>query len=81
MQEKEVFDKIVGIIGPFAKNKESLNNVTNDSNILKDFEVNSSRLVDIILALEDEFDIEISDEEAEKIETIGDATNLIKNKI
>ncbi|MDH5721534.1 MAG: acyl carrier protein [Spirochaetia bacterium] len=81
MEDKEIFDKIVGIIGPFAKNKENVANVSDGSNILKDFEVNSSRLVDIILALEDEFDIEISDEEAEKIETIGDAVNLIKEKV
>lgn len=81
MDEKEIFDKVVKILTPYAKNKDELNGVKSDSNILKDLNVNSSRLVDIILAMEDEFDIEIEDSEADKVDTIGAAVGMIKSKI
>lgn len=81
MDEKEIFDKVVTILSPYAKNKDELNGVNKDSSILKDLNVNSSRLVDIILAMEDEFDIEIEDSEADKVNTIGAAVEMIKTKI
>lgn len=81
MTEKEIFDKVVGIVGPHAKNAEMLANVGHGTTILKDLGVNSSRLVDIIIAMEDQFDIEVSDQDAEKVTTVGDAVVLIKEKL
>ena len=78
--ENEIFNKVVEIVTPFAKDKEALKKVTKDSNFLKDLQVSSSRLVDIILAIEDEFGIEVGDDEADKIETIGAAVTLITAK-
>ena len=78
--EENILEKVVEIVSPFAKNKEALQRVNNESNFLKDLQVSSSRLVDIILALEDNFDIEIDDKEADKVETIGAAVSLIKAK-
>lgn len=81
MSEKEIFDKVVKILGPYVRNEGGLAGVTNSTNIVTDLQVNSSRLVDIILAMEDEFDIEIADDEADKVETVGAAVDLIKSKI
>ncbi len=81
MDHQEIMQKVLKILGPYAKNKDALNSATDSTNILKDLEVNSSRLVDIILAMEDEFDIEIEDSEADKIQTIGAAVELIKKKV
>lgn len=80
MEEKEVFDKVVKILTPFVRNQEALDGVTKETDILKDLRVNSSRLVDIVLAFEDEFDIEIADEEADKVQTVGAAVDLITQK-
>ncbi len=80
MSDKDIMDKVVKILSPYAKNKEKLGNVTSETLILKDLEVNSSRLVDIILAFEDQFDIEIADTEASKVRTIGAAVDLIRSK-
>ena len=81
MDEKEIFDKVVKILAPFVKNQEALGSVSNDTDILKDLRVNSSRLVDIILQFEDEFGIEVQDEEADKVQTIGAAVGMIKGKV
>jgi acyl carrier protein len=77
MDQKEVFEKVVAILKPFAKNKDALASVALDTAIQKDLKVNSARLVDIVLEIEDIFGIQVKDEDAEKVRTIGDAVNLI----
>lgn len=60
---------------------ESLNvepsEVTMEANIKEDLGADSLDVVDLIMELEDEFDMEISDEEAEKIATVGDVVEYI----
>ncbi len=77
MSEQEVFDKVISIIEPFAQNEQALRNVTMDTLILEDLKVNSARLVDVVLEIEDTFDIEVSDEVADYVKTIGSAVRLI----
>jgi len=77
MTQQEAFDKVVAIIGPFAKNTEALKTAKSETLILTDLGVNSARLVDIILAFEDEFNIAIDDDTADKIRTLGDAVEQI----
>ena len=80
MEQQALLYKVIEIVSPFAKNKEALKTVTPASSFLKDLQVSSSRLVDIILAFEDKFGIEISDEDAGKVDTIGAAVALIQAK-
>lgn len=80
MSREEIFAKVVEIISPFAKDQEALENVSEDTDILQDLKVNSARLVDIILDFEDEFDIEVEDEDADAVNTVGDAVELIQAK-
>lgn len=75
--DSEVFERVIKIVEPFAKDKAALGKASANSTFLKDLQVSSSRLVDIILAIEDQFEIEIADEEADKIETLGSAVELI----
>jgi acyl carrier protein len=77
MEHNEVFEKVVAILRPFAKNKEALATVSLEMSIQRDLKVNSARLVDIVLEIEEIFDIQVKDEDAEKVRTVGDAVNLI----
>ncbi|MFB3117140.1 MAG: phosphopantetheine-binding protein [Myxococcota bacterium] len=43
--------------------------------------MNSARLVDVVLEFEDAFDIEIDDDDVDKVETVGNAVELIEAKI
>lgn len=54
------------------------NSLTEDTNIRTELGLNSLELVNIAVAIEDEFDIEIPDREAINIETLGDAAKLIE---
>jgi acyl carrier protein len=80
MEQNATFDKVVKIITPFAKNAPALQTATPSTRILEDLGVNSARLVDIILAFEDEFNIAVDDESADKVRTLGDAVTMITSK-
>lgn len=51
--------------------------VTNESSFMDDLGADSLDTVELVMALEEEFDIEISDENAEKIQTVQDAIDYI----
>ena len=78
MEQSNIYENVVGIIAKHAKNQDAMKKVTTETHILKDLQVNSARLVDIVLDFEDTFDLEISDDDADRIETIGDAVHLVK---
>ncbi|MEB3364551.1 acyl carrier protein [Lactobacillus sp. R2/2] len=81
MTEEEIFTKIRDMLADnFEVDKDK---ITKDTNFTSDLDADSIDLVEFILQLEDEFGAEISDEDAEKIKTVGDAVNYIvahKNK-
>lgn len=54
------------------------NQVTPNASFEEDLNADSLDLVELIMSLEEEFGIEISEEEAEKIHTVGDATEYIR---
>lgn len=54
--------------------------ITMDSSFAEDIGADSLDLVELVMALEQEFDIEIDDDEVEKIKTVGDAVRYIKDK-
>ena len=81
MEHQETFDKVIGIIKPFVKNTDKLSTADEHTRLLEDLGVNSARLVDIVLAFEDEFDIAIDDEAADRVHTLGDAVTVIREKL
>jgi len=81
MDQKQVFDDVVAILKPFVKNPDALANVAMETSILKDLKVNSARLVDVVLAFEDAFGIEVADDDADRVQTVGDAVKLIESKL
>ena len=81
MSEQKIRDKVIEILKPYAKDAEALANVTLETNILNDLRVNSARLVDVVLAFEDTFEIEVADEDADAVQTVGDAVSLIQGKL
>ncbi|MBU6081328.1 MULTISPECIES: acyl carrier protein [Allobacillus] len=73
----DVFDRIKNIIVERLDVDES--KVTENASFKDDLEADSLDVVELIMELEDEFDLEIADEDAEKIETVGDAVNYINS--
>lgn len=55
--------------------------ITMDATFEEDLEVDSLGVVELLMALEDNFDVKIPDEEAEKITTVGEAVNVVAVKL
>ncbi len=75
----DIFEKIKEITAEQLDIEESL--ITMDSSFINDLEADSLDLVQLMMAFEEEFDMEISDDEAEEISTVGDAVNYIKENL
>jgi acyl carrier protein len=72
------FDKIKDIIvDQLSVEPEA---VTMTTSLMKDLEADSLDAVEIIMAIEEEYDIEVPDEEAEKFQTIGDIVKYVDEK-
>jgi acyl carrier protein len=74
----EVQDKIKQIIVDELGVDEA--EVTENARFIEDLGADSLDLVELVMRFEEEFDIEIPDEDAEKISTVGDAVNYIDEK-
>ncbi len=81
MTKDEVLKKIVDILSKYSKTEINMENISMETSILDDLKINSARLVDIVLDFEDEFDIEVDDDDADKVATVGDGVDLILAKI
>ena len=73
----DVFDRVKEIIVENLDVEES--KVTMEASFRDDLEADSLDVVELVMELEDEFDMEIADEEAEKINTVGDAVDYINS--
>jgi acyl carrier protein len=72
-----VFEKIREILMEQLDVEESI--VTMEASILEDLGADSLDIVDLVMTLEDEFDMEIPDEEIETIKTVGDIVRFIED--
>ena len=55
--------------------------ITMDAKFEEDLEVDSLGVVELLMALEDNFEVKIPDEEAEKITTVGEAVDVVESKV
>jgi len=81
MTQDQVLQKVVEILSKYSKSDIKSDQVTMETSILDDLKINSARLVDIVLDFEDAFDIEVDDEDADKVVTVGDGVTLIMAKL
>ncbi len=81
VQEKdpEIFEKVRGIVAQQLGVDEEL--VTLEANFANDLGADSLDTVELVMAIEEEFDIEIPDEDAEKIATLNQAVAFIEQAV
>ncbi len=74
----ETLDKVKQLIAEHLN--KSVEEITEDKEIVKDLGADSLDIVEMLMALEDEFGVTVSDEDAIKIKTVGDIVNTIEKK-
>ena len=79
MSSEEVLEKVKGIIVEQLSVAESA--VTMEASFIDDLGADSLDIVELVMALEEEFDIEIPDSDAEKVVTVGDVVDYIKENV
>jgi acyl carrier protein len=80
MTENELIAIIKKIVKPYVQREEGLRDFSKETEFIKDLEINSANLVDVILDVEDEFDIEIDNDSMEGMLSVGDSIEIVKTK-
>ena len=80
MTTKETIEKIKIIVKPYTNNVEALNSLNEDTDFIKDLNINSANLVDIILDIEEAFNLVIDNAEMERMLTVRAAIEIIESK-
>ncbi len=73
--QQKVVDLIVDQLGVDA------DSVTPEAHFIDDLGADSLDTVELVMAFEEEFDLEVPDEDAEKLETVSDVTNYLKKRL
>ncbi|MHB1461076.1 MAG: acyl carrier protein [Armatimonadota bacterium] len=75
----EIFDRVKKVV--VEKLNVDAGEVTADAAFMDDLGADSLDLVELVMALEEEFEIEIADEDAEKIRKVSDAVSYVESKL
>lgn len=79
MNRNEVSERLVGVlVSELGLDAEKIND---GAHFEEDLDVDSLGVVELLMALEDEFDVKIPDEDAESIMTVGQAVDLVTGKL
>lgn len=81
MKKQDIIDKLTIIVKPYIHNEEGFKNMNEDTDFIKDLDINSANLVDIILDVEDEFNIHIDNDSMEKMLSVKETILIIKEKM
>jgi len=81
MKKEALIEKLKKIVFPYIQDEDAYKNLSEETQFIRDLKINSANLVDIILDVEDEFDIQIGNEEMEKMTSVQAAMDIITSKL
>lgn len=72
---------LIAILKQYAIEKDIIDTISDNSNIINDLGINSARNVDIIIDIEEKYDIVIADEDIKRLTTVKEIISLITEKL
>ncbi|WP_396635307.1 acyl carrier protein [Maribacter sp. R86514] len=81
MFKEEKYQKLKEIIKIYLPEDVAITDIEQESHFMNDLNINSANLVDIVLDVEDAFDIRLENEDMEKMQTVNDAMAIIDTKL
>ncbi|MCH9661794.1 MAG: acyl carrier protein [Bacteroidetes bacterium] len=81
MTNEEIYAKLIPIVSAYLPEDVSPDAIEPDSDLTRELNINSAHLVDVVLDVEDAFDVEFANEDMESLRTLSDAVGIIQKKI
>ncbi|MDB4012542.1 MAG: phosphopantetheine-binding protein [Cyclobacteriaceae bacterium] len=81
MDKNKIQEELKNIIAIYVPEKEILDNLTLEHDLINDLKINSAHIVDIVLDVEEKYDIMIEDDVIMQMGTIGQAIDVIHGKV
>ncbi len=79
--KQEMIDGLKQIVKPYIQDDEAFKNLNEDTDFINDLKINSANLVDVILDIEDKYDIELDNESMDKMLNVKAALEVINAKV
>ncbi|WP_316747797.1 acyl carrier protein [Pedobacter gandavensis] len=81
MDRSSILSKLKVIVANYSHDKDALDYLNESTDFIKDLKINSANLVDVVLDVEEEFDIEIDNLSMEKMLNVSAAIEIITDKL
>lgn len=81
MNRAETVDTLKSIVKPYVKNMQAFDALSEDTDFIRDLQINSANLVDVALDVEEAFDITIDNASMEKMLNVKSALEIIESKL
>jgi acyl carrier protein len=79
--DEQMINDLSDIVKPYIQNQVAFDNLSADTDFINDLKINSANLVDVVLDIEDKFDIEIDNESMDKMLNVKAAVEIIATKL
>ena len=77
----QLMNDLKEIVQPYVQDQEALENISEDTDFINDLKINSANLVDVILDIEDKYDIDIDNDDMEKMLNVKASLEVIQSKM
>lgn len=79
--KNQMITELKSIVQPYIQDEQAFENLNEDTDFITDLKINSANLVDVILDIEDKYDIELDNDSMDKMLNVKAALEVIKTKI
>ncbi|WP_121925233.1 acyl carrier protein [Flavobacterium weaverense] len=81
MDKQQVIDQLKEIVKPYIQDQTAFDALTEDTDFISDLKINSANLVDVILDIEEKYNIEIDNDAMERMINVKAAMEIIASKL
>ncbi|MBG6111344.1 acyl carrier protein [Flavobacterium sp. CG_23.5] len=81
MEKEEIIEQLKVIVKPYIQDEEAFKSLTESTDFINDLKINSANLVDVILDIEEKYNIIIDNESMERMINVKAAMEIIENKL
>jgi acyl carrier protein len=81
MDRETTLEQLRDIVRPYVQDQEAFDSLSEETDFINDLKINSANLVDVILDIEEKFDIMIDNESMQQMTTVKEAIGIIESEL